>query len=150
MIHKRPSWKEYFLDLARVVRGRSNCLRQSVGAVLVQGKHIIATGYNGTPAGIKNCFDGGCIRCLKRHQNKLKEGERKHLCVCIHAEENAILQSAYHGVSTRGAVLYATVAPCATCAKSLINAGISRVIYERGHSDTKGLELLKTAKIKIE
>lgn len=146
-ITERPSWERYFLDLAKVVRGRSNCLRQSVGAVLVQGKHIIATGYNGTPAGIKNCFDGGCERCFKRHNNILKESERKDLCICIHAEENALLQSAYHGVSTKGAILYSTIAPCAQCAKSLINAGISTVVYDDSHSDEAGLKLLKKAGI---
>lgn len=146
----RPSWEQYFLDIARVVRGRSNCLRQSVGALLVQGKHIIATGYNGTPAGIKNCFDGGCERCLKRHENSLKANERKDLCICLHAEENALLQSAYHGVSTKGSILYSTIAPCAQCAKSLINAGISAVIFEENHSDTEGLKLLKKAGVKTE
>jgi len=147
---KRPSWDRYFLDLAKVVRGRSNCLRQSVGAVLVQGKHIIATGYNGTPAGIKNCFDGGCERCLHRHKNVLKKNERKDLCICIHAEQNAILQSAFHGARSKGAVLYSTIAPCAQCAKTLINAGISKVIFEENHSDDEGLKLLKKAGITVQ
>lgn len=147
---KRPSWERYFLDLARVVRGRSNCLRQSVGAVLVQGKHIIATGYNGTPAGIKNCFDGGCERCLHRHKNVLKKNERKDLCICIHAEQNAILQSAYHGVSTKKSILYSTIAPCSQCAKNLINAGVVEVYFAENHSDDEGLKLFKKAGVKIQ
>ena len=78
---KRPSWDQYFLNLAHVVKDRSNCLRMAVGVVVVKDKHIIATGYNGTPAGIKNCFDGGCKRCLHRHENKIKPGERKSLAL---------------------------------------------------------------------
>ncbi len=146
---KRPSWGRYFLDLAHVVKSRSNCLRMAVGVVIVQGKHIIATGYNGTPGGIKNCLDGGCERCLRRHKNELQENERKDLCICIHAEQNALLQSAYHGASTRGAVLYSTVAPCLQCAKAIINAGIKEVVYENEHQDDLGKIIFKEANINV-
>ncbi|MBI2641226.1 dCMP deaminase family protein [Candidatus Roizmanbacteria bacterium] len=136
-------------DPPEVVRHRSNCLRTSVGVVIVKDKHIIATGYNGTPAGTKNCIDGGCKRCLQRSQNILKENERKDLCVCVHSEQNAILQSAYHGVSTKGAMLYSTVAPCLQCAKAIINAGIAMVIFGEKHQNTLGTDLLTSARVKV-
>lgn len=146
---KRPDWDSYFLKLAHVVKERSNCLRQSVGVVLVKDKRIIATGYNGTPAGVKNCIDGGCLRCLRRDKNVLKPYEQKELCICIHAEQNALLQCAYHGVSARGATMYSTVAPCVSCAKHVINAGISKIIYKDNHSDKLGRDLLKSAQVSV-
>jgi dCMP deaminase len=145
----RPSWDEYFLNLAYVVKSRSNCLRQSVGVVIVKEKHIIATGYNGTPFGVKNCFEGGCQRCWDREHNGLGEGQDKHLCICIHAEQNAILQSAYHGTSTKGAVLYSTTAPCIGCAKHLLNAGIKEVVYAEEYTDSIGIDLLKEAGVLV-
>ena len=149
MKNKRPSWDEYFMKLAHEVKERSNCIRMKVGVVLVKDRQIIATGYNGTPKGIKNCIEGGCQRCLDRHNNRLQQGERKDLCICVHAEENAILQSAYHGVSTKGAVMYSTIAPCAFCAKSIINAGISEVIYQDNHPGAMGESLLQKAGVKV-
>lgn len=133
-----------------MVKERSNCLRMSVGVVIVKDKHIIATGYNGTPAGIKNCIDGGCERCLQRHRDVLKENERKDLCICVHSEQNALLQSAYHGASTKGATMYSTTAPCLQCAKTIINAGISCVVYEKEHQDKLGINLLRTAGLKTQ
>ncbi len=146
---KRPSWDDYFLKLAIVVSKRSNCIRRQVGAVMVQGKHIIATGYSGTPTGITNCSDGGCKRCLSRAKNTLKENERKDLCICLHAEENAILQSAYHGATTKGATLYSITAPCLQCTKSLINAGIGRVVFAKTYKDDLGIKLLKRAAVVV-
>jgi dCMP deaminase len=146
---KRPNWDNYFIDLAHVVKSRSSCVRDRIGAVVVQDKRIIATGYNGTPAGVKNCSDGGCQRCMDRHNDIVKANERKDLCICIHAEMNALLQSAYHGVSTKGATLYATVAPCLQCAKSLINSGIGEIIYEGEYTDDFGLKLLMEAGVKV-
>jgi dCMP deaminase len=137
----RPSWDDYFLRLADVVKTRSNCIRMAVGVVIVKDKRIIATGYNGTPAGVANCIDGGCQRCLDRHENRLKKNERKDLCICIHAEENALLQSAYHGASTKGATLYSTIAPCLQCAKAIVNSGVSAIIYSEDHSDSMGRDL---------
>lgn len=151
---KRPSWDRYFLNLSEVVRERSNCLRMSTGAVLIKDKRIIATGYNGTPSGTKNCFEGGCERCLKRHKENLKEYEGKELCVCIHAEQNALLQSALHGMSTNTSVLYTTTSPCLQCAKALINTGVKEVIYiddhySKEHPDNLGIKLLKSAGVKV-
>jgi len=150
---KRLSWDEYFMQIARSAQARSNCIRNSVGAVIVKEKRIIATGYNGTPASIPNCVDGGCKRCSDRHANILKTNERKDLCICVHAELNALLQSAYHGASTKGATLYCTIAPCLQCAKAIINAGISEVIYKDPHTtegiDTKGTDLLSQARVGV-
>lgn len=149
MRKKRPTWDEYFLSLARVVRERSNCLRMSVGAVLVKDKRIIATGYNGTPMGVKNCDEGGCGRCLNRQENKLKENESKEFCICLHAEHNSILQSAYHGSSSKGTVMYSTVMPCIQCAKAIINAGIAELVYSDKHTYNDGIKLLKSAGVKV-
>ncbi len=147
---KKPSWDEYFMKLAEVVRLRADCLRRKVGAVIVKDFRILATGYNGTPYGIKNCSEGGCQRCLLRNQEKLKSGEKEESCICLHAEQNAIIQSAYLGVSTKGATLYSTANPCSTCAKMLINAGIVRVVCKKEHHDEEGIELLKRAGVKVE
>jgi len=153
MNKKRLSWDEYFMQIAQSAQARSNCIRDSVGAVIVKEKRIIATGYNGTPAGITNCVDGGCKRCSDRHANILKTNERKDLCICVHAELNALLQSAYHGASTKGATLYCTIAPCLQCAKAIINAGIAEVIYKHPHTtegiDNKGIDLLSKAGVKV-
>ena len=146
---KRLSWDEYFIKLAYVVRERSNCLRLSVGAVIVKNKQIIATGYNGTPVGTINCIEGGCKRCLDRQQEKLALNERKDLCVCVHAEQNAILQSALHGISTNGTTMYETTAPCLQCAKMIINAGIVKVIFDSQFQDDLGVELLKKAGVSV-
>jgi len=151
---KRPTWDEYFLSIAQVVRSRSNCLRMDVGAILVRDRRIIATGYNGTPSGTTNCNEGGCERCLHRSQKKLEQSQQKELCVCVHAEQNALLQSAYHGVSTKDSVLYATVEPCLQCAKALINAGVKSILYDEdhydaAHHDSLGRVLLKGAGVSI-
>lgn len=145
----RPSWDEYFMNMAKVAKERSNCLRMSVGAILVKDKRIIATGYNGAPIGVKNCIDGGCDRCLKREKGKLGEGDQYELCLCLHAEQNSVLQSAYHGMSTKGATLYSTIAPCIQCAKALINAGVAEIFYDEDYSDNLGLKLLKSAGLKV-
>jgi len=152
MKDNRPNWDSYFMKLAETVALRSNCLRNTVGVVIAKERRMIAAGYNGTPAGVKNCSDGGCVRCHSRSKNILKANERKDLCICVHAEENAILQSAYHGVSTKNAILYSTIAPCLQCAKSIINAGIKEVVYKTSYTvedeeNDMGAELLKTAGI---
>ncbi len=142
------------MNMAKVARERSNCLRMSVGAVLVKDKRVITTGYNGAPIGVKDCIDGGCKRCLERDRNKLKPSQNKELCICLHAEQNTILQSAYHGSSARGATLYSTIEPCVQCAKILINAGVKEVVYgqthyDKSHEDNLGKKLLKSAKVKV-
>lgn len=147
--NSRPEWDDYFIKLAEVVRSRADCLRRQVGAVIVKDNRILTTGYNGTPIGIKNCTDGGCSRCLLRHQGKLKSGEKEESCICLHAEQNAIIQAAYLGVSTKNATLYCTSNPCSTCAKMIINAGIKKVVYRLNHHDKEGINLLKKAKINV-
>ena len=122
----RPDWDTYFLDIAGMVARRGNCRRRQVAAVVVRDRRIVSTGYNGTPRGIRNCCEGGCARC----NSDAPSGSGLSECVCSHAEENAITQAAYHGIALRDAVLYCTMSPCLTCAKMIINAGISEVIFE--------------------
>ncbi|HKZ35169.1 MAG TPA: dCMP deaminase family protein [Patescibacteria group bacterium] len=143
--HIRPTWDQYFMEIAHVAKSRSTCIRMRVGAVLVRNKHLLATGYNETPSGTKNCVDGGCERCTKRHKGIYKANEHKDRCLCVHAEQNVILQSAYHGVSTKGSSLYSTIMPCNYCAKLLINAGIIEVVIDQHHTDKFGLTLFKRA-----
>lgn len=122
---KRPSWDDYFMNIARMVAERSNCIKRSVAAVIIKDKRIISTGYNGTPRGIKNCSEGGCPRCNSFGQG----GANLDECLCSHAEENAIVQAAYHGVSVKGGTIYTTFSPCLTCTKMIINSGLTEVIY---------------------
>ena len=122
---ERPDWDTYFMQIARIVALRSNCMKRKVAAVVVRDLRIISTGYNGTPRGAKNCNEGGCPRC-----NSLADsGTMLDECLCSHAEENSIVQAAYHGISVKGATIYSTCSPCLICTKIIINAGISRVVY---------------------
>lgn len=129
------------MEIARVVATRSTCLRRQVGAVLVKNKQILATGYNGVPRGIVHCTERGCLR----DQLGIPSGERQELCRGLHAEQNAIIQAAYHGVAINGAELYCTLQPCITCAKTLINAGVVAVHYCGDYPDELSLELFKEA-----
>ncbi|MDI6639955.1 MAG: cytidine/deoxycytidylate deaminase family protein, partial [Methanocellales archaeon] len=142
----RPSIDDYFMEIASVVAKRSTCLRNQVGAVIVKDKRILATGYNGAPRDLEHCLDIGCIR----EQNDIPSGERHELCRGVHAEQNAIIQSAIHGVSTEGATLYSTHQPCILCAKIIINAKIRRVVFANSYPDTTALEFLKSAKVDVE
>ena len=126
----RPDWDEYFMEIAKVVAARSNCSRRHVAAVIVKDKRIISTGYNGTPRGIKNCNEGGCPRC----NTKAPSGTALEECLCSHGEENAIVQAAYHGISTKVAKLYTTFSPCLLCAKMIINGGIAEVVFNEHYS----------------
>jgi dCMP deaminase len=135
---QRPSWDEYFLDIAFSVAERSTCDRAHVGAVLVRDKRILATGYNGSPMGLPHCdevghlmVDGHCVRTL-------------------HAEQNAIIQAALHGISSEGATAYVTHQPCLTCAKMLINAGIRRVVYSGNYPDTFSRQFLAEANVQLD
>ena len=121
----RPDWDTYFMDIARVVAGRGNCRRRQVAAVIVRDRRVVSTGYNGTPRGVTNCFAGGCPRCAADGPPGANLGE----CICSHAEENAIVQAAYHGISVKDGTLYCTLSPCLLCAKMIINAGIREVVY---------------------
>ncbi len=138
----RPSWDEYFMGMARMASLRANCLKRKVGAVIVRDRRVVSTGYNGTPRGTRNCYEGGCPRC-----NSLADsGTRLDECLCSHAEENAITQAAYHGVSVKDGILYTTYSPCLTCTKMIINAGIREVVYNQAYplSET-AFNLLKEA-----
>ncbi len=142
---ERPDWDVYFMDIAHVVKRRSNCLRRDVAALIVKDRRIVSTGYNGTPRGIKNCFDGGCPRCA----GAARSGERLDECICAHAEENAILQAAYHGIALKDATLYCTNSPCLLCAKMIIAAGIREVVYEALYPfKDQAARLLKTAGVR--
>jgi len=125
----RPSWDQYFMDIAKQVAARSNCMKRQVAAVIVSDRRIISTGYNGTPRGVKNCNEGGCPRC-----NGFSEsGKNLEECLCSHGEENAIVQASYHGIAIRDATLYTTYSPCLLCSKMIINAGIRRVVYNESY-----------------
>jgi len=149
MKNKRPSWDKYFMKLAEVVKSRADCTRRRVGALIVKDFRIISTGYNGTPHGIPNCSEGGCKRCLRRDKKEIDWFEYEESCICIHAEQNAIIQAAYQGASTNGATLYSTVSPCSTCVKMIINAGIKRVICRGKHHDQEGMKLLTKVGIEV-
>ena len=141
----RPSWDEYFLEMAKLVAKRSTCLRRSVGAVLVKDKRILSTGYNGAPRGLKHCIDIGCMR----QKLKIPSGERHELCRALHAEQNALIQASLYGISVKGSSLYATNQPCVICAKMLINAGIKEIVIADGYPDKMAMDFLKQAKIKV-
>ena len=143
--NSRPSWDEYFLEVAGLVARRSTCLRRKVGAVLVKNKRILATGYNGAPSGLKHCIDTGCLR----EKLKIPSGQRHELCRGLHAEQNALLQSALYGVSAKGSTLYVTNQPCSICSKMLINAGIKEVVISGGYPDKMAEEFLKEAGIRV-
>ncbi len=142
---KRPSWDEYFLEVAAVVASRSTCLRRRVGAVIVKDKRILATGYNGAPKGLKHCLEIGCLR----EKLGIPSGERHELCRGLHAEQNAILQAVVHHLDIKDSTLYATNQPCIICAKMLINAQIKEIVISSGYPDDLAREMLKEAKIKI-
>ncbi len=142
---KRPSWDEYFLEVAHLVAKRATCLRRSVGAVLVKNKRILATGYNGAPSGLKHCIEIGCLR----EKLKIPSGERHELCRGMHAEQNVLVQAALHGIRVKGSTLYATNQPCVICAKMLINAGIQEIVAAGGYPDKLAKQFLKEAKVKI-
>ena len=141
----RPSWHEYFLQLARQAATRSTCLRRQVGAVLVRDKRLLATGYNGSPRDTAHCLDVGCLR----EQMCIPSGERQELCRAIHAEQNAIIQAAVHGVAIEGATLYATLQHCILCAKMLINCGVREIHYLEGYPDELSLQMFDEAGVSL-
>lgn len=142
----RPDWDEYFMEIAEVIKKRSTCLRRQVGAVIVKDKRILATGYNGVPSGIEHCAERGCLR----DRLGVPSGERHELCRGIHAEQNAIVQAAYLGVSIDKSTLYCTNQPCILCAKMLINAGVKRIVVRDGYPDEAAAEMLEEADLHIE
>jgi dCMP deaminase len=142
---KRPDWTEYFMDITRLVARRSTCIRRQVGAIVVKDKRILATGYNGVPTGLAHCEDTGCIR----EQNNIPSGQRHELCRGLHAEQNTIIQAAFHGISISGATLFCTTLPCSICLKMLINAGITAIIYEQGYPDELTESLLNESDLTL-
>ena len=142
----RPAWDEYFLEIARQVASRSTCLRRQVGSVVVKDKQILCTGYNGAPRGLEHCEVTGCLR----EQLGIPSGERLDICRGLHAEQNAIIQAALHGVSTEGATIYVTHQPCFTCAKMIINAGIVRVVCTTAYPDELARNMLAEARVPLE
>ncbi|MCZ6701094.1 MAG: dCMP deaminase family protein [bacterium] len=134
------------MSIAQVVSNRSNCIKRRVAAVVVKDRRIISTGYNGTPRGTRNCNEGGCPRC----NDLAPAGTALEECLCSHAEENAITQAAYHGISVREATLYSTYSPCLMCTKMIINSGITEVIYNESYPlGARAQALLKEAGITI-
>ena len=138
---ERLSLDEYFMEIALVVARRSTCLHRQVGAVIVQGKQIVSTGYNGAPAGHPHCLDIGCAR------DGVPSGQRSELCRAAHTEQNAINFAARYGISIEGATLYTTCYPCSWCAKSIINAGIVRVVYADDYPDPLAKEILSSIRV---
>ena len=141
----RPDWDDYFIEMTNVVKTRSTCLRRQVGAIIVKNRHILATGYNGVPSGIRHCSETGCLR----EQLKIPSGQRHEICRGLHAEQNAIIQAAYHGVSINGAELYCNTKPCSICAKMICNAGIRKVVYEQYYDDPLADEMLYEKKVQL-
>lgn len=141
----RPDWDDYFMEIARVVSTRSTCLRRSVGAVIVVNRQIVATGYNGTPRNLPHCAEVGCLR----EQLHVPSGQMHELCRGIHAEQNAVVQAAYHGVSVNGGTVYCTHQPCVVCTKILINAGIKRIVYANPYPDKLAQAMLEASGMEI-
>jgi len=133
------------MDIAHLVKKRSTCIRRQVGAVLAKDKNILATGYNGPPAGLAHCIDVGCLR----EKLGVPSGERHEICRGLHAEQNAIIQAAKHGTSIQGSVLYCTNMPCVICAKMVINAGIVKIVFDDGYPDKMGEEMLAEAGVLV-
>jgi len=143
--NERPSWDAYFMDITFLVAKRSTCLRRAVGALVIKDKRILSTGYNGAPTGIKHCNEAGCLR----EELNVASGEKHELCRGIHAEQNAIIQAAFHGVGIKGATLFCTNLPCSICAKMIINAGLKKICYHSGYADAISREMLDAAGIEV-
>lgn len=144
-MEERPSYDEYFMEMAHLVAKRSTCLRRKVGAILVKDKHILSTGYNGAPKGLKHCSEVGCLR----KELGIPSGERHEICRGLHAEQNAIIQAAVFGISIKNSVLYCTNTPCVVCAKMLINAGVREMVYSGEYPDDLAKRMISESKIKI-
>lgn len=141
----RPTLDEYFMEIASIVAKRSTCLRNQVGAVIVKEKRILSTGYNGAPRNLEHCLDTGCIR----QQNNIASGTRHELCRAVHAEQNAIIQAAIHGVSIENSTVYCTHQPCILCAKMLINANVNKIVYGTVYPDTEALNFFEKAGVEV-
>ena len=131
------------MDIAHLVSRRSTCIRRQVGAVIVKNKRILTSGYNGAPTGLSHCEKTGCLR----QKNNIPSGQRHELCRGLHAEQNAIIQAAYHGINIQGSTLFCTTLPCSICFKMLINAGINEIVYKEGYPDDLTESFIKQAGI---
>ncbi len=138
-------WDNYFLFFARIASMRSTCVRRKVGAILVRDKHILSTGYNGPPKDFMHCNVLGC----KREQENIPSGQQHEFCRGVHAEQNSIIQAAYHGLAIKDSVLYCTHHPCVTCLKMLINAGINTIYYEHNYSDKLSTNIIGESQLKL-
>ncbi len=147
---ERPGWDEYFMLQAELAKLRSNCMTRQVGAVIVRNHRQLATGYNGTPPGVKNCYEGGCKRCQLRMEGKIESGESLDRCLCNHAEANAIMHCAILGIEAgaEGAILYTTFVPCLECTKMAITIGIKK-IFSLGSYPETDFGLLKEAGVDV-
>ncbi|OGC23744.1 cytidine deaminase [candidate division WOR-1 bacterium RIFOXYB2_FULL_42_35] len=143
---KRPDWDSYFMKITRDVSERATCVKRQVGAIIVKDNRILSSGYNGSPKGFKHCEDVGCIR----KEMGLPSGHRHELCRGLHAEQNAIIQAAVHGVKIEGGTLYCNYQPCAICVKMIINAGIKKIIYSGSYPDELAQQMLKDSNLKVE
>jgi dCMP deaminase len=141
----RPSWDQYFMEITHVVAKRSTCLRRQVGALLVKDKRILSSGYNGAPSNLPHCSEIGCLR----QELNIPSGERHELCRGLHAEQNAIVHAAMHGISIKGATIYITNQPCVLCAKMIINGGIKKVVFSEGYPDKLSEEILAAANVEL-
>lgn len=141
----RPSWDKYFLKITQDVSERATCIKRKVGAIIVKENRILTTGYNGTPKGFVHCTEKTCLR----KKMNVPSGERHELCRGLHAEQNAIIQAAWHGVKIEGSALYCTYQPCIICAKMMINAGIVKLIYLEGYPDELAKEMLDSSKMEV-
>jgi dCMP deaminase len=141
----RPSYDQYFMEMAKVVSKRSTCMRRHVGAILVKDRHILSTGYNGAPKGLQHCSEVGCLR----KKRDIPSGERHELCRGLHAEQNAIIQAAVFGVSIKGSSLYCTNTPCVVCVKMLINAGVEEIVFSGDYPDDLAKQMLNESNLKI-
>ena len=145
MSDERMGLDEYFMQVAHLVSQRSTCLRRPVGAIVVKKKRILTTGYNGAPRNLRHCKEVGCLR----DQMKVNSGERHELCRGVHAEQNAIIQSAVFGVSVEGGTIYTTTFPCVLCSKLVINAGLTEIVYDKGYPDELSQQLLEESGIAL-
>lgn len=142
----RAPWSQYFMDITCLVAERSTCLRRKVGAIAVKDKRILATGYNGAPAGVPHCLEVGCLRT----QLGIPSGQRHEICRGLHAEQNVIIQAAVHGISLKGAEIYCTHQPCLICTKMLINCGITKVYFLEAYPDELAAAMIREAGIPFE
>ena len=145
----RPSWEQYFSSIALLTGERSNCIRRKVGCIIVKDNRILSLGYNGTPRGMKNCFEGGCKRCIEHHNNFTSSGQSLDTCLCLHAEENAMLYLSINDMEN--STMYVSVMPCLSCVKKIIQCGIKKVIYVENYSETDifSINILEESDIEI-